>query len=216
MEQDSSLRSFLTDSIKSIGLDLKDGQIDQFMIYLRQLTQWNQVTNLTSITDSKEIVIKHFVDSLLPLLGSEISYGAVIGDIGSGAGFPGLPIKIARPDIILNLIEPIQKKASFLSSMIGTLQLKSAAVYCGNIQKYKNDTNRCRMDVITLRALKLEEVEQSISGLINNNGKLLLYRSESLNSDQSGHYFILESEREFYLPYGYGSRVISVLRPSPP
>ena len=89
------------------------------MVYLEQLQLWNQSFNLTSITLDDEIIIKHFVDSLAALKADEIMVGASLLDVGTGAGFPGIPLKIARLDLNITLVEPAKKKSAFLHFIVG-------------------------------------------------------------------------------------------------
>ena len=93
------------------------------MRYLAHLIEWNKAINITTIINPKEIIIKHFVDSLGALIATSFPQNGVVLDIGSGGGFPGIPLKIVRSDMRLVLVEPVQKKSSFLNSVIGLLKL---------------------------------------------------------------------------------------------
>src|SRR5574338_1509745 len=117
----------LQESSTEIGVPLSSEQVQRFMIYLRQLQFWNQSFNLTSISLDDEIIIKHFVDSLAALR-ADIKIGARLLDVGTGAGFPGIPLKIARLDLNITLIEPASKKSSFLRFIIGLLRLENVDI----------------------------------------------------------------------------------------
>jgi len=184
------------------------------MIYLEQLTQWNRVINLTGIIDPQEIVIKHFIDSLTALTATEIPQGAMVGDMGSGAGFPGLPLKIARPDIKVVMIESNQKKCSFLTHMVGTLQLRDVSVFSGTAQQYQNDPKHEMFDVVVLRALRLDEIEGAVVRLLRLEGQLILYRSDPLDYLKTGPQFTVVSEKSFHLPMNKGQRTVSILHPT--
>ena len=93
------IRNELIQKAKEIGVKVSPQQAEQFQIYLDLLLERNEVVNLTAITDPHEAVVKHFVDSLTLLKAVEIKKGAKLVDVGTGAGFPGLPVKIMRPDI---------------------------------------------------------------------------------------------------------------------
>ena len=108
------------------GLPLTHTQQDQFITYWRELQRWNSRVNLTSIRDDREVVVKHFLDSVGVLQHFPIEAGDSVVDIGSGAGFPGLPLKIYVPDIRLTLIESSSKKTSFLQFLTSQLNIKSA------------------------------------------------------------------------------------------
>lgn len=111
------------------GLELSPEQIEAFEIYYRELVAWNEKVNLTSITDYEEVQAKHFLDSLscLQVLGDCPAEMSCI-DIGSGAGFPGLPIKIVQPNMVLTLLEATGKKAAFLDHIVERLGLTEVQV----------------------------------------------------------------------------------------
>jgi 16S rRNA (guanine527-N7)-methyltransferase len=107
----------------TLGIDLLETQMDQFYRYKDLLLQWNEKMNLTAITDEKEIIIKHFLDSMS--IGSkwdkDVSYSVI--DIGTGAGFPGIPVKIAFPGIHITLVDALNKRIQFLEEVIKELNL---------------------------------------------------------------------------------------------
>ena len=118
-----------------VGVSLSDTHIDSFDLYLQELLEWNKTFNLTGIRDPEDIVIKHFVDSLTPLPYLEPSDGLL--DIGSGAGFPSLPLKIAAPELQVQLVEANRKKVSFLKHLIRTLKLESVTVLHSRFEHIK-------------------------------------------------------------------------------
>jgi len=122
MEEES--RRILEEGAKEIGTPLTQIQLGLFELYLGELTKWNKKLNLTSLKGETEIVIKHFLDSLTPL--AHIGMGNFVMDLGSGAGFPGIPMKIARPDLRLILLESRGRRVAFLNNLIRVLKLKSA------------------------------------------------------------------------------------------
>jgi 16S rRNA (guanine527-N7)-methyltransferase len=211
VEHQRQLRDFLVRSTSGLGLNFDDEKIEQFMLYLEQLVQWNEVTNLTSITDPQEIVSKHFVDSLTALAATDFPSNAVVIDVGAGAGFPGLPLKIARSDLQLVLIEPTKKKCSFLSSVVGLLKLKDASIFAGTLQQYVTQASYVSGDLIVIRALKFSDIwEQAILAL-KKTGKVVLYRAEKIGIGSVPFGFVIDSEKSFSLPMNHGSRVVSVL-----
>ncbi|MBU0502266.1 MAG: 16S rRNA (guanine(527)-N(7))-methyltransferase RsmG, partial [Candidatus Margulisbacteria bacterium] len=107
-----------------------------FDIYLKELLEWNKKFNLTAITDAEEIRIKHFQDSLaiLPHTPQLTTHASLI-DIGTGAGFPGIPLKIACPDIKLTLVEATRKKTEFLKHLVKVLELKEVEVIWGRAEE---------------------------------------------------------------------------------
>ncbi|MBI5190526.1 MAG: 16S rRNA (guanine(527)-N(7))-methyltransferase RsmG [Nitrospirae bacterium] len=123
----SDLEHILIDGASRLGVSLSEAQAAAFGVYLDELLKWNRRINLTAITSPREVVIKHFLDSLsICRLIPEGPARAV--DIGTGAGFPGLPLKIARPGLDVTLDEPNRKKAAFLRHMARTLGLEGVSV----------------------------------------------------------------------------------------
>jgi 16S rRNA (guanine527-N7)-methyltransferase len=214
VEHEQKLRRLTSVSAQDIGLSLTELQIDQLLLYLSQLTRWNQTTNLTSITAPQEIVVKHFIDSLMALMATEFPWNAAVADIGTGAGFPGVPLKIARPDLNVVLIESNQKKCSFLNTIVGLLKLDRVSVFSGTAEQYEKLSKHPAFDVIVIRALRFEEVASSIKRLIRENGRLVLYRTGPVDRPDIGSGFRVESETSFSLPMNFGQRIISVVSPS--
>jgi 16S rRNA (guanine527-N7)-methyltransferase len=112
-------RNLLERGAQSLGLNLAPDQIEQFLVFLELLLKWNRKMNLTALRSPREIIIHHFLDSLLLL--PHLPQNARLLDIGSGAGFPGLPLKIARPGLTIDLVEATAKKASFLKEAVRRL-----------------------------------------------------------------------------------------------
>lgn len=216
MEQESSLHEFLVCAADEFGLHLIDKQIEQFMLYLTQLIEWNKITNLTSITEPHEIVIKHFIDSIAILSMTNIPVNACLIDVGAGAGFPGIPIKIARNDISLILIEPVKKKSSFLQSICGQLKLEGVSVFSGTIQQYVAQSVFERADIVTVRALRFKEIVASVSLALKDPGRIFLFRSDKGEAISKLSSVKVMKESRFSLPLNYGSRIITELSISAP
>ena len=210
MEQERALREFLLTSTKNLGFNLTEDKIRGFLVYLSQLLAWNKTINLTSIADPFEVISKHFVDSLTGLSAFEFPFQSVVVDVGSGAGFPGIPLKLVRSDLRLILVEPSQKKCSFLSSVVGVLKLEQVSIHPGELQQYATQTPRPLVDVIVLRALRFDEIAEPAALILKPSGRLLLYRTEKVN-DQPSKGFRVESNHQFTLPMNHGSRVVTVL-----
>jgi 16S rRNA (guanine527-N7)-methyltransferase len=182
------------------------------MCYLTHLIEWNKSINLTTIIDPKEIIIKHFIDSLAALTATKFPQDCRVLDVGSGGGFPGIPLKIMRSDMRVVLVEPVQKKCSFLNSVIGLLKLHDVSTFAGTIEQYNTRRPIIQViDTIVLRALKYKEVRKYIPPLLMSKGKLVLYRTEAIKEEEIGEDFHLVSETAFLLPQGLGTRVITVM-----
>jgi 16S rRNA (guanine527-N7)-methyltransferase len=115
---------------EKLGISLDNSQIQQFKIYYSELVDWNSRINLTAITDIESVQVKHFLDSLtvLSVIRGKMPDGCQIIDIGTGAGFPGIPLKIAIPDIKMVLLEATAKKVLFLEHIIRELELSGIEV----------------------------------------------------------------------------------------
>ena len=211
MEHEHELREFTISSINELGLTASEVHAEQFIRYLAHLIEWNKVINLTSITDPTEIIIKHFIDSLVALVATNFPQNGVVLDVGSGGGFPGIPLKIMRPDIQLVLVEPVLKKCSFLNSVIGLLKLQDVSTFDGTIEQYTKQPLRRAIDTVVVRALKYQEIRKHIPALLTSKGKVVLYRTETIKKQEIGKDFHLMNEIDFVLPQRSGKRVITVI-----
>ena len=115
----SILRETLSGGAAELGIKLADNQLDQFEKFYHMVVETNKSFNLTAITDEKEFAIKHLVDSLTCLHAVSIKKDAAVLDVGAGAGFPGIPLAIYRPDLVLTMIEATEKRVNFSKSYIG-------------------------------------------------------------------------------------------------
>jgi 16S rRNA (guanine527-N7)-methyltransferase len=212
VEHELELREFIISSAREFGLVIDEIQADQFIRYLAHLIEWNKVINLTAIIDPKEIIIKHFLDSLAALMATSFPQNSKVLDVGSGGGFPGIPLKIIRPDMRLVLIEPVLKKCSFLNSVIGILKLHDVSTFNGTIEQYAEQRFIHRVDRVVIRALKYEEIKKYISALLTSEGEVVLYRTATVKNYEIREKFHLVSETAFVLPRGYGERVVSVIK----
>ena len=211
MEHELELREFTIRSIKELGLTVGEIHAEQFMRYLAHLIEWNKAINLTAIVDPKKIINKHFVDSLVGLVATSFPKNGMVLDVGSGGGFPGIPLKIMRSDIRLTLVEPVQKKCSFLNSVIGLLKLQDVSTFCGTIEQYTKQPLSDAIDMVVVRALKYEEIRKHLPALLTSKGKVVLYRTESIKKQEIGEEFHLVSETDLILPQGSGKRVVTVI-----
>lgn len=211
MEHEPELREFTISSVRELGLTIGDSQTEQFMRYLAHLIEWNKTINLTAIIDPKEIIIKHFVDSLAAFVATSFPQNGLVLDVGSGGGFPGIPLKIMKSDMRLVLIEPVQKKCSFLNSVIGLLKLQDVSTFDGTIEQYAKQPLRHVIDMVVVRALKYEEIRKHLPALLASKGKVVLYRTEAIKKQEIGEEFHLVNETALILPQGSGRRVVSVI-----
>jgi len=149
--------SLLLESARLMGLELSEEHLRAFEIYYRELVAWNEKFNLTAITDYDQVQIKHFLDSLTCLLAVRSPKSEVRGraiDIGAGAGFPGLPLKIVCPGLQLTLLEATGKKVSFLEHIVSRLGLTGVEVIKGRAEELgRDEAHRERYDLALARAV---------------------------------------------------------------
>lgn len=144
----------LIDGCSQLGLELQDRQVSQFERYLSLLLEWNTKFNLTAITDPNGIMIQHFLDSLSVLKLDLIKENALLLDMGSGAGFPGIPIKILMPDIQLTLVDAVKKKTIFLQELVKELDLtQSEAIHGRGEDLGRIGSKREAYDIAVSRAV---------------------------------------------------------------
>ncbi len=144
----------LRDALAARGTALDATQIDRFERYGALLREWNERMNLTAITEPEEIVTKHFLDSLTLLLARPLAPSARVVDVGSGAGFPGVPLAIARPDARVTLVESVAKKVRFLEELTRALGLANVTVVHARGEELAHEPSRReRYDIAVARAL---------------------------------------------------------------
>lgn len=165
----------LRDGLIKLGFVPSEEQINAFLFYLTKLKKWNKAYNLTGLNKDEDIVIKHFLDSILYL--KVIPEGKKrVADVGSGAGFPGIPIKIICPEIYMYLIEPSGKKSLFLEHIIKKLNLEKIKVIKKKIEDIKIGHEIIQpIDIAVTRALfDIKEFIKKASHLFRGNGILIL------------------------------------------
>jgi 16S rRNA (guanine527-N7)-methyltransferase len=185
-------KRFLEQGAKALGIALSADQLEQFMDYLVLLRKWNRVINLTALHSIEEIVVKHFLDSLTLL--PHLPEKARILDLGSGAGFPGLPIKIVRPGQAITLVDASAKKISFLKEVVRCLNLSGTRVLQGFVSKRSPALlGSDRFEIIVARAVgKLEDLLSGIYPHLEKGGKLLLMKGR----EGPQEIFLLQDEIE--------------------
>lgn len=211
MEHEQELCEFMISSAGELGLKVDKTHAEQFIQYLAHLIKWNNTINLTAIVDPKEIIIKHFVDSLVALTATNFPQNSVVLDVGPGGGFPSIPLKIVRSDIRLILVEPVQKKCSFLNSVIGLLRLHEVSMFHGTIEQYAKQSLHHSIDTVVIRALKYEEIKNYLPAFLKSKGKVVLYRTSPIQKHEIGEEFHVLNETSVTLPQRSGERVITVI-----
>ena len=163
-----------------LGIKLTDEQLTQFEIYYRELYKWNQRVNLTAITEHSEVQIKHFLDSLTCCLAypEGLPGNGKIVDIGAGAGFPGLPLKLVFPDFQLTLSDSVGKKTAFLHHLLQVLELPEVAVLTARAEQLGQDPEmREKFDVVLVRGVaKLPTLLEYTLPLCRIGGKVVAWK----------------------------------------
>lgn len=138
---------------KEYNIFLDEEALDRLEKYAKLLILWNEKINLTAITDMQEIIVKHFLDSLTVLRCVDVNEGAKVIDVGTGAGFPGVPLKIARLDINITLLDGSNKKLSFLRELLNQLELDAELVHGRAEEAAQNKKYREKFDIVVSRAV---------------------------------------------------------------
>lgn len=148
------MERILQEGLRRLGLDSGETVIEQFRTYYELLISYNQNVNLTAITAPEEVAVKHFLDSVALLGLYELPRGARVVDVGTGAGFPGLPLKIVRPDIDLTLVDALGKRVTFLRMCANTLGLTQVSCLHARAEELgKKAEHREQYDVAVSRAV---------------------------------------------------------------
>ena len=205
---EQSAYELLKSGLKILDIPFTEEQIDAFLTYLEELKKWNRAYNLTGLKTDRGIIIKHFLDSLLfaKALPPE---ALTLADIGSGAGFPGIPIKIMFPHLAVFLIEPTQKKALFLQHICSKLQLKNVEI----VGKRIEDVRGLKVDVAVTRALfSVSEFTAKTKDILNKKGVLILSKGPGLGKELEGTVQDNISISDFKLPFENIIRHMVVVR----
>ncbi|MCK9217976.1 MAG: 16S rRNA (guanine(527)-N(7))-methyltransferase RsmG [Firmicutes bacterium] len=147
-------RIFLENGFKELNIRINKKSIDELLLFKDMLLEWNKKINLTSITDNQEIFIKHFLDSATCMATGYIRDGFEVVDIGTGAGFPGLVLKILNNKINITLLDSLKKRTNYLENLVTNLGLKNVEIIHGRAEEYGNKEGyREKYDVALSRAV---------------------------------------------------------------
>lgn len=192
-----------------------------FDIYYQELVSYNEKVNLTAITEKEDVFIKHFLDSILAV--EYLPNNAKIVDVGTGAGFPSLPLKIVKPDVDLTMVDSLNKRITFLNLLTNKLNLKTKNIHSRAEDFCKN--NREKFDVAVARAVaKLNTLAEYLLPLVKVGGLMIAYKGVDDAEIEESDYAInvlggkIKEIKHFTLPDNKGERnliVIEKIKPTP-
>lgn len=168
-----------------IDIVFNEKQLEQFFKYMNILLEWNEKINLTAITNPEEVILKHFIDSLT--INKYIVKNKSIADVGTGAGFPGIPIKIYRSDLEVTLVDSLNKRINFLDEVINELELKNIYTVHSRIEDFgKNKKYRESFDYVTARAVaNLAVLSEYLIPICKVSGKCVCMKGNNIDGEIS-------------------------------
>ena len=177
--------NLMIDYGKEINIVFTEEQLQKFYKYMNLLIEWNEKINLTAIVEPKEIILKHFIDSLTIIKYIELNKSVI--DIGTGAGFPGIPIKIMREDLDITLLDSLNKRIHFLNEVIQKLELKNITAVHARIEEYaKNKQYRETFDIATSRAVaNMTTLSEYMLPMVALEGKAICMKGSEISDEIS-------------------------------
>lgn len=196
--------------LESLGIQLTEMQYNQFDEYYKLLIEWNKVMNLTGITDYHEVNEKHFVDSLSIIQAIDLNQVENVIDIGTGAGFPGIPLKIAFPHLNIVLLDSLNKRINFLDEVIEKLELQGIETIHGRAEDFaKRKEYREQFSVCVSRAVaNLATLSEYCLPYVKTGGKFISYKSGEIDEE------VINSEKAISILGGKVERIIKFSLPN--
>jgi 16S rRNA (guanine527-N7)-methyltransferase len=220
-------REYLRELLTPLGIKLTEQQLQQFALYQEELLSWNEKINLTALTEDKDILIKHFYDSVLGLKVGKWTGQERVLDLGTGAGFPGVPLQIVSPSLSVVLVDSLQKRVKFLQHLLSVLALDGTEAIHGRAEELGREPKlRDKFDIVVSRAVaRLAVLTEYCLPFVKPGGVFLAYKGldgqkECVEADSAikklgGKLLKVET---FSLPEEMGTRtIISIkkLKPTP-
>ena len=182
---DNQFKMWITSGMKEISVDLSDDQMEQFYLYYEMLIEWNKIMNLTAITDMKDVIFKHFIDSVSLVKAVDVSRETSLIDVGTGAGFPGIPLKIVFPELKVTLLDSLNKRVRFLEEVIGKLGLTGILAIHGRAEDVgRNFEYREKYDLCVSRAVaNLATLSEYCMPFVRVGGNFISYKSGTIEDE---------------------------------
>lgn len=198
---------------RDLGLTFSEELKEKFSIYYDELCHWDRSVNLTGLRTDLERTVLLFVDSLAANLAlSSFPFGKIM-DIGSGGGFPGIPLKLALPDLTMILMEPRNAKTAFLRYIIGKLALHGISVLQRRLEHCPalfNEEEKC--DVAICKGVNMDHLLPHLHHILKKDGTLVVFRAKNIENLHRMKKMKLIQEITYELPFGFGSRVLALLK----
>ncbi len=212
------MKDYLVKNLAEMGIELTEIQLEQFNKYYELLIEWNKKINLTRITEPEEVAVKHFADSLSLLDCYEIPQGAKVIDVGTGAGFPGIPLKIACPDIKLTLLDSLNKRLIFLEEVCDSLGIEADIVHLRAEEGGRKPQLRENFDIAVSRAVaRLNVLSEYCLPYVKKGGDFIAMKGPDPQEEISEGEIAIEKLGgkidqvvEFYLPDDSGRTIVIV------
>ena len=202
------------EEVEKLGISLTDDQLNQLALFYQLLLSWNEKMNLTRITNQEEVYLKHFYDSLTLYKEIRLETVDTLCDVGSGAGFPGIVLKIAFPNLDITLIDSLQKRVNYLNEIIKELKLSNIRAIHTRCEDYAR-VNREKYEVVTARAVaNLKVLSELCLPLVKENGYFIAMKGKATEELDEAKAMIgtlggkIEHINEFNLPLEESNRTL--------
>lgn len=169
---------WLTKQLSTQGIELSEEQQRQFQTYYQMLVEWSEKINLTSITEEHEVYLKHFYDSIAPSFYTDLTKELTICDIGAGAGFPSIPLKIIYPNLKVTIVDSLNKRIKFLNQLAEALDLENVNFVHDRAETFGKGVYRESYDIVTARAVaRLSVLSELCLPLVKKGGQFIALKS---------------------------------------